>query len=106
MHGITVRKSKCVFMVNSVAFLGHRIDAEGLHPLESKIEAMVKVPQPRNVAELKSFLGMVNYYSKFLSTIISPLYALLKKNSRWLLSEECSQAFLAAKGMFDIFHIF
>ena len=55
-HGITVRKS---IMANSVAFLGHRIDAEGLHPLESKIEAMVKVPQPRNVAELKSFLGMV-----------------------------------------------
>ena len=65
-HGITVRKSECVFMANSVEFLGHRIDAEGLHPLESKIETMVKVPQPRNVAELKSFLGMVNYYSKFL----------------------------------------
>ena len=58
-HVITVRKRKCVFMANSVEFLGHRIDAESLHPLESKIEAMVKVPQPRNVAELKSFLGMV-----------------------------------------------
>ena len=53
-HGITVRKRKCVFMANSVEFLGHRIDAEGLHPLESKIEAMVKVPQSKNVAELKS----------------------------------------------------
>ena len=101
-HGITVRKSKCVFMANSVEFLGHRIDAEGLHPLESKIEAMVKVPPPKNVAELKSFLGMVNYYAKFLpnlSTTISPLYTLLKKNSRWQWTEECSQAFLAAKGM-------
>ena len=99
-HGITVRKSKCVFMANSVESLGHRIDAEGLHPLESKIEAMVKVPQPKNVAELKSFLGMVNYYAKFLpnlSTTISPLYTLLKKNSRLQWSEECSQAFLAAK---------
>ena len=101
-HGITVRKSKCVFMANSVEFLGHRIDAEGLHPLESKIEAMVKVPPPKNVTELKSFLGMVNYYAKFLpnlSTTISPLYTLLKKNSRWQWTEECSQAFLAAKGM-------
>ena len=97
-----MRKSKCVFMANSVEFLGHRIDAEGLHPLESKIEAMVKVPPPKNVTELKSFLGMVNYYAKFLpnlSTTISPLYTLLKKNSRWQWTEECSQAFLAAKGM-------
>eukprot|EP00731_Ephydatia_muelleri_P026680 Em0018g780a len=101
-HGIMVRKSKCVFMANSVEFLWHRIDAEGLHPLESKIEAMVKVPPPKNMAELKSFLGMVNYYAKFLpnlSTTISPLYTLLKKNSRWQWTEECSQAFLAAKGM-------
>ena len=63
---------------------------------------MVKVPQPRNVAELKSFLGMVNYYSKFLpnlSTTISPLYALLKKNSRWQWSKECSQADASSYGV-------
>ena len=58
-HGITVRKSKCVFiglMADSIELFWHRIDAEGLHQLESRIEAMVKVAQPRNVAELKSFL--------------------------------------------------
>eukprot|EP00731_Ephydatia_muelleri_P001856 Em0001g1856a len=85
-----------------VVVAGKGPNAEGLHPLESKIEAMVKVPPPKNVAELKSFLGMVNYYAKFLpnlSTTISPLYTLLKKNSRWQWTEECSQAFLAAKGM-------
>ena len=53
-HGITLRTSKCVLMANSVEFLGHRIDAEGLHLLESKIEAMVKVPQPKIVVVLRN----------------------------------------------------
>ena len=63
-HGIRLRKDKCVFRSHSVDFLGHRIDAEGIHPLPSKVEAMVKAPAPRNITELKSFLGMVNYYAK------------------------------------------
>ena len=85
-HGIRLRKDKCVFLSHSVDFLGHRIDAEGIHPLPSKVEAMVKAPAPRNITELKSFLGMVNYYAKFLpnvSTHLFPLYALLKKEHGW-----------------------
>ena len=85
-HGIRLRKDKCVFLSHSVDSLGHRIDAEGIHPLPSKVEAMVKAPAPRNITELKSFLGMVNYYAKFLpnvSTHLFPLYALLKKEHGW-----------------------
>ena len=62
----------CVY--NSVEFLGHRIDAKGLHSLESKIEAMVKVPQPKNVAELKSFLGMVNYFCQTYRQLFPVIY--------------------------------
>ena len=53
--GIRLRKDKCAFLSHSVDFLGHRIDAEGIHPLPSKVEAMVKAPAPSNT-ELKSFL--------------------------------------------------
>eukprot|EP00731_Ephydatia_muelleri_P020882 Em0013g609a len=101
-HGIRLRKDKCVFLSHSVDFLGHRIDAEGIHPLPRKVEAMVKAPAPRNITELKSFLGMVNYYAKFLpnvSTHLFPLYALLKKEHGWKWDKECQHAFVLIKKM-------
>eukprot|EP00731_Ephydatia_muelleri_P017950 Em0010g1048a len=101
-RGIRLRKDKCVFHSHSVDFLGHRIDAEGIHPLPSKVEAMVKAPAPRNITELKSFLGMVNYYAKFLpnvSTHLFPLYALLKKEHGWKWDKECQHAFVLIKKM-------
>eukprot|EP00731_Ephydatia_muelleri_P001600 Em0001g1600a len=101
-HGIRLHKDKCVFLSHSVDFLGHRIDAEGIHPLPSKVEAMVKAPAPRNITELKSFLGMVNYYAKFLpnvSTHLFPLYALLKKEHGWKWDKECQHAFVLIKKM-------
>ena len=101
-HGIRLRKDTCVFLSHSVDFLGHRIDAEGIHPLPSKVEAMVKAPAPRNITELKSFLGMVNYYAKFfpnVSTHLFPLYALLKKEHGWKWDKECQHAFVLIKKM-------
>ena len=83
-------------------FLGHRIDAEGIHPLPTKVEAMVKAPAPTNITELKSFLGMVNYYAKFLpnvSTHLFPLYALLKKEHGWKWDKECQHVFVLIKKM-------
>ena len=51
--GLHVKKPKCKFMVPSVEYLGHRIDAEGLHPLHEKVEAVKQAPSPSNVSELK-----------------------------------------------------
>ena len=64
--GLRLKRSKCVFMAQSVVYLGHRIDQEGLHPTEDKLKAVQDVPNPRNVAELRSYLGLLAYYSKFL----------------------------------------
>ena len=47
-------------MKSSVRFLGQRVDADGLHPLVEKVEAIVKAPTPRNLKELKSFLGLLS----------------------------------------------
>ena len=52
-------------MCSSVTYLGYRIDKEGLHPL-AKVKALKQAPQPRNITELKSFLGLLTYYGKFL----------------------------------------
>ena len=64
-HGIRLKKSKCRFLESSVDYLGHIIDAEGLHTSPTKIEAITQAPRPRNVKELRSFLGLINYYRSF-----------------------------------------
>ena len=56
-------------MLDKVEYLGHTISADGLKPSESKTRAIVDAPQPQNVSQLRSFLGMVNYYGKFLPKI-------------------------------------
>ena len=87
-------------MAESVKYLGYRIDAHGLHATEGKLQAILQAPTPRNLQELRSFLGLVNYYGKFipnLSTVLHPLNELLRQNCRWKWTENCIKAFNAAK---------
>ena len=101
-HGIRMKKAKCNFMQMSVKYLGHRVDAEGLHTTPDKLEAVVKAPAPKNVQELRSFLGLVNYYGKFLpnlATTLQPLNSLLQKDRKWKWTSDCSHAFQLAKDM-------
>ena len=75
--GLWLRKDKCVFLAPSVVYLGHRIDEQGLHPVAEKLQALQEAPRPTNVSELKSYLGLLTYYTKFLpnlSTELAPLY--------------------------------
>lgn len=99
-HNIKLKKPKCTFMARSVRYLGHQIDAEGLHATEDKIKAIMDAPAPRNVQELRSFLGLLNYYGKFisnLSSLLHPLNSLLQQEAKWEWSQECNRAFQAAK---------
>lgn len=80
--GMRLKREKCFFLFPSVEYLGHKISEAGLQTADSKVEAIVNAPAPRNVTELRSFLGLVNYYGKFLpnlATLLSPLYTLLQK---------------------------
>ena len=98
--GLTVRKSKCVFAASSIEYLGHVIDAEGLHPSKEKVRAIKDAPEPQSVSQLKSFLGLLNYYSKFLpnlSVTLYPLYRLLHKDVTFQWTDECREAFQNAK---------
>jgi len=73
--GLRVRKGKMCFPSPSVVYLGHKIDREGLHPVPEKVKAVQGAPRPTNVPELKSYLGLLSYYSKFLpnlSTVMAP----------------------------------
>ena len=94
-HGITLKKNKCKFMCDPVEYLGHIVDSEGLHVIPGKIEAIVNAPKPQNVTELRVYLGLVNYYGKFILNLASTLQhvnSLLQKNCKWVWSEECTKA--------------
>ena len=98
--GLRLKKEKCVFLAHSVINLGHVIDSQGLNPVQEKIQAIQEAPQPTNVGKLKSYLGLLSYYSKFLrnlSTTLAPLYKLLKHDEPWQWTEEQSQTFKQSK---------
>ena len=84
--GLRLKRKKCSFMAKSVVFLGYQIDAQGLHPVSEKVRAVQEAREPRNVSELKSHLGLLTYYSRFLpnmATALNPLYNLLRKAVPW-----------------------
>ena len=98
--GLRVKRSKCEFMRESVTYLGHRIDADGLHPLPDRVRAIKEAPKPTSVTTLKAYLGMLTCYSKFLpklSTILYPLYRLLRKGVPWRWGTKQAKAFKASK---------
>lgn len=79
-YGMVINTSKCVFGVSEVTFLGYSISADGTKPLPAKVEAIKDFPTPKNVRELRRFLGMVNFYRRFIpgaAMFQAPLNALL-----------------------------
>ncbi|KAI4895675.1 hypothetical protein NFI96_020671 [Prochilodus magdalenae] len=94
--GLRLKRSKCTFLGKEVVFLGHKIDATGLHPVNEKVAAIKEAPEPRNVTELKAYLGLLNYYHRFLpklSTLLAPLHLLLRKENKWKWGTEQQKAF-------------
>ena len=94
--GIRLKREKYAFMLPEVEYLGHRISSKGLHPLESKVRAIADVPMPTNTSQLKSFLGMLNYYDRFLpdpATLLAPLYELLHSSRKWSWKEPQQKLF-------------
>ncbi|XP_066511013.1 uncharacterized protein K02A2.6 [Hoplias malabaricus] len=99
-YGLRVREDKCDFFKSSVEYLGHVIDADGLHTAPSKLKAILDAPVPENVSQLRSFLGLLNYYGRFipqLATLLKPMYELLCDGKTWKWSKECDRAFNKAK---------
>jgi hypothetical protein len=65
-YGVRVNQDKCAFRTERVNYLGHTIDKEGLYVDENRLKVIQEVKQPTDLSELRSFLGMVNFYSKFI----------------------------------------
>ena len=108
--GLKLKPSKCTFFKTEITYLGHLITSEGIATDSKKIEAVIKWPRPKTVHDVRSFLGFVGYYRRFIkgfSALSRPLYDLtkgLESHSKKLAkrtyvewTEKEEQAFLALK---------
>jgi len=75
-YGLVLNKEKCVFYADSVEYLGHRVSADGILPIAERVRAITAFSRPTVKGELQRFLGMVNYYRRFIrgaASILKPL---------------------------------
>ena len=98
---LTVNFGKCEFLKEDITFVGHRVSTAGVTPLGSHVDAIRSVPHLTTPKELKYFLGMVNFYRRFLLAavrILQPLTEALKGNPKVLeLSAAMQESFTAIK---------
>lgn len=97
---LKVSTAKCAFGQTEMQYLGHLVTREGILPDAGNIQAVQNAAVPRSVRDVRSFLGMANYYSQFVSefaAIAKPLYMLTKKDVPFAWTGECEDAFLTLK---------
>ncbi|GBG88920.1 hypothetical protein CBR_g48532 [Chara braunii] len=90
-----INAKKCEWAKTQVLYLGHVLDGDDIKLEDSKIAAIRDWPTPRTLTELRSFLGLANYYRKFVrnfSTIAAPLRRLLRKETIWKWDKDCTSA--------------
>ena len=79
-YGVVINLEKCEFGVSSLEFLGHHVSGTGIQPTNEKVQAVRDYPQPTTQKALRQFLGLINFYHRFLpnaATVLSPLHGLL-----------------------------
>ena len=80
-YGIVINPNKCILGVLTLDFLGHIIDCHGITPLPDKVQAIHDFPQPNSQRQLRQFIGLVNFYHRFIpqcAYLMKPLHSLLK----------------------------
>uniref|UniRef100_A0AAR5QHS1 RNA-directed DNA polymerase n=1 Tax=Dendroctonus ponderosae TaxID=77166 RepID=A0AAR5QHS1_DENPD len=98
--GLVVREDKCHFCKPEMKYLGYLVDAHGLRPDPEKVQAIVNITPPRNVTEIRRFIGTASWYRRFVpnfSSVLAPLTNLIKKKVTWRWSEDCQRAFNSIK---------
>ena len=100
-NGLVINAKKCVFGQPSLDFLGYKVDAQGIHPMEDRVQAIRDQVPPTSIKELQRFLGMINYYRRFIPRAAHHLYPLFEalkdkpKTLNW--TTACQSAFEAIK---------
>ena len=93
---LKLNPTKCFFLQKKLNFLGHTVTSEGISPNEDKIKIVKEFVAPKNPKGIKQFLGLCGYYRKFVPNFAKtaiPLTKLLRKNQKFIWSQECHEAF-------------
>ncbi|XP_011859423.1 PREDICTED: uncharacterized protein LOC105556919 [Vollenhovia emeryi] len=99
-YGLSLNLGKCKFLRTTVEYLGYIISSQGITLSPRHVEAIQKFPQPRKTIHLQKFLGLTNYFRKFIenyATIARPLHNLLKKDSPFRFNDTCVNSFNTLK---------
>ncbi|PIO73854.1 reverse transcriptase [Teladorsagia circumcincta] len=94
--GFRLRLEKCSLLRTEIRYFGFIIDADGRRPDPAKVDAIQRMPVPKDVSQLRAFLGLVNFYGTFvreLHNLRAPLDALAKKDAAYMWSSECQSCF-------------
>ncbi len=86
-HKLTLNSEKCVLSAPTIKYVGFRLSADGITPLQSNVDAIQAIPEPSSAVQVASFLGMTGYYLKFIphySATTAPLRRLLRKDEPWV----------------------
>jgi hypothetical protein len=99
-HKLYAKFSKCEFWLSEVAFIGHIVSMEGIVVDPSKVTIVTEWEPPKNVREIRSFLGLAGYYRRFIenfSKIAKPMTELHKKEKKFKWTDECETSFQELK---------
>ena len=101
-NGLKVKLPKCKFFEPEVEYMGFKVNKDGVDTISEKIAPILEAPAPLNQSQLKSFLGMIQYYHRHLRNLadkLEPLHKLLRKRVEWEWGEEQEKAFVEVKEM-------
>jgi len=102
-NDLFVKLEKCKWKVREVEFLGVVISPKGVEIQKEKVEGVLNWPAPRNIKEVQKFLGLANYYRRFIKSfarIAAPLYMLVRKEQKWKWEKKQEEAFEELKAVF------
>ena len=98
--GLTLNGEKCQFSIKKLQFMGMMLSEKGIGPTEERVKALVGARQPENAAEVRSFLGLVNYSSRFIpqfATLAEPMRQLTRKDVPFVFGPRQIESFIALK---------
>nr|XP_029719642.1 uncharacterized protein K02A2.6-like [Aedes albopictus] len=95
-YNMRINIDKCQFFTDEIEYCGYRIDKTGIHKVRSKVEALQNMPTPAKKDQIRTFVGLINYYGRFFPNLSTTLY-LLKNAVPFVWTKQCQAAFDSVK---------